>query len=120
MVPDFRRQPLPFRKGLFQLPQEAGVLNHERLFVLLLLFRANVAAGGEYETLLLDALDCLGFAEAGDVAVGPLTVLSLGPPRGRGLTTPLAEGVDDPADILNRGQDHLARRRVGFRHPRRR
>ena len=49
--------------------------------------------------MLTEASDRLGLAEAGDVAVGPCGVLRFIPPVGRRLAAPLAEGVDDAAEV---------------------
>ncbi len=49
--------------------------------------------------MFLHLLDSRGFAETGNVAVGPFAVLLFAPPLRFWLAAPLAEGVDDPADV---------------------
>src|SRR5690606_9399956 len=74
-------------------------LLRERLPVVLLLFRPDVAAGRQDEPVLGDLLRRRGLAEARYGAELPRSVLLLVPPlRGR-LAAPLAEGVDDPPDV---------------------
>src|SRR5438552_1288729 len=89
---------------LLQLRHQPRELLRERLAVVLLLLGPNIAARREDEAVLFDFGRRRGLAEAGDVAVGPLAVLVLLPPLGRGLAAPLAEGVDDAADVGGRGQ----------------
>src|SRR5688500_3058836 len=82
-----------------QLRHQPRELLRERLAVVLLFLRADVAARREDEAVLFDIRDRRRLGEAWDVAVSPLAVLLGIPPLWRGLAAPLAIGVDDAANV---------------------
>src|SRR5688500_15411825 len=81
-------QPLSRRQLPLQLRHKPRVLLGERLSVLVLLLRPDVAAGGEHVAVIGDLIDRRGLSETGSGREGPRAMLALVPPFRGGLAAP--------------------------------